>query len=190
MLWNRKFYCCYSYTCTCNHYFSPSTGSSGQTVAINGSGFTGASAVNFNGISATFSVINDGLINATIPAGSTTGLISVVTPCGTANSLSNFSGNGVFTFPGSALGNSYYIIVKHRNSLETWSGSAIPFPSTSNSFDFTTLVTQAFGGNQVQVSTGKWAIRSGDVNQDGAINTSDYSFQPIILLWKIILNSI
>ena len=213
--------------------FSPSTGSSGQTVAINGSGFTGASAVNFNGISATFSVINDGLINATIPAGSTTGLISVVTPCGTANSLSNFSseitlnlkvyiegfysavntmraplggsncdtievrlassaspytimytvkgiintsGNGVFTFPGSALGNSYYIIVKHRNSLETWSGSAIPFPSTSNSFDFTTLVSQAFGGNQVQVSTGKWAIRSGDVNQDGAINTADFSF--------------
>ena len=32
----------------------------------------------------------------------------------------NLSGLGVFTFPGAVIGSSYYIVVRHRNSLETW----------------------------------------------------------------------
>jgi subtilisin-like proprotein convertase family protein len=72
--------------------FAPSTGTAGQTVTINGSGFTGATAVTFNGINATsFTVVNASQITAVVPAGSTTGLISVITPCGTANSASNFT---------------------------------------------------------------------------------------------------
>lgn len=98
----------------------------------------------------------------------------------------NTSGNGVFKFPGSVMGNSYYIVVRHRNSLETWSGIAIPLPSSTNSFDFTTLATQAFGGNLIQMSTGKWAIRSGDINQDGAINSTDYnSLQSSLNLFSV-----
>ena len=214
--------------------FSPSTGTTGQTVTINGSGFTGVTAVTFNGINATsFTVVNAGQITAIVPAGSTTGLISVVTPCGTANSATNFtseitlnlklfiegfysavntmrspllssncdsidvrlcsavspysilyttkdafntSGNGVFKFPGAALGSSYYIVLKHRNSLETWSASPVSFATTTVSYDFTTAANKAFGSNQIEMSAGVWAIRSGDVNQDGSINHTDFTF--------------
>lgn len=59
--------------------FSPTTGSAGTLVAISGSGFTNATAVDFNGTAASsFNVVTDGLITATVPAGATTGVIDVV----------------------------------------------------------------------------------------------------------------
>jgi len=50
---------------------SPSSGptSGGNSVNITGSGFTGATNVNFGGVGASFSVNNDGSITATAPAG-------------------------------------------------------------------------------------------------------------------------
>ncbi|UPT71107.1 MAG: T9SS type B sorting domain-containing protein [Flavobacterium sp. JAD_PAG50586_2] len=63
--------------------FSPTSGPQNTLVTINGSGFqagSGTSAVNFNGIPATsFTVVSDTLIKAYIPAGNTSGNISVVT---------------------------------------------------------------------------------------------------------------
>lgn len=44
-------------------------GGGGQTIVITGSHFTGASSVTFGGNSASFSVISDTTINATLPAG-------------------------------------------------------------------------------------------------------------------------
>jgi hypothetical protein len=71
--------------------FSPTGGAVGVTVTINGSNFTGATAVTFNGASATFTVNTSIKITATVPAGATTGLIRVMTPAGTATSASNFT---------------------------------------------------------------------------------------------------
>jgi subtilisin-like proprotein convertase family protein len=70
--------------------FAPTTGSPGATVTINGSGFTGATAVSFNGTPASFVVTNDNQVSATVPGGATTGQISVTSPCGTSFSASNF----------------------------------------------------------------------------------------------------
>jgi hypothetical protein len=74
---------------------SPSTGGPGMNVVISGSGFTGATSVKFNGVSASFTVDNAGQITATVPVGASTGLISVTSACGTGNSPVNFIFNGL-----------------------------------------------------------------------------------------------
>jgi len=70
---------------------TPSSGSVGDQVVIAGSGFTGATQVRFNGVDATFSVDSDAQITAVVPAGATSGFITVTTPNGTAQSGSTFT---------------------------------------------------------------------------------------------------
>jgi hypothetical protein len=74
--------------------FSPAGGPPGTSVTIDGSGFTGATDVRFNGTSVgsgNFTVNSGALITATVPSAATTGPISVVTPGGTATSSSSFT---------------------------------------------------------------------------------------------------
>jgi hypothetical protein len=71
--------------------FSPTSGPVGTTVTINGTNFTGATSVKFNGVTATFIVNSATKITATVPTGATTGRISVTTPGGTATSTSDFT---------------------------------------------------------------------------------------------------
>lgn len=66
------------------------TGKVGKTVEILGQGFTGATKVSFNGTAATFTVSSDTYLTATVPAGATTGLVSVTTPGGTLKSNRKF----------------------------------------------------------------------------------------------------
>lgn len=68
--------------------FTPASGTIGTTVTITGTGFTGATRVAFNRVAASFSVDSDTQITATVPAGATTGTISVTTPSGTGWSFS------------------------------------------------------------------------------------------------------
>lgn len=84
------------------------------------------------------------------------------------------NGNAVCLFTPARSGN-YYLVVKHRNSIETWSASPVAISLTS-SYDFTNFPNKAFGGNMYEVETGVWSIFSGDINQDGNIDNSDYSF--------------
>jgi len=61
-----------------NPTFTPGCGATGTTVTLTGDGFTGAMAVTFNGVRAkSFSVQNATTIRATVPAGATSGLITV-----------------------------------------------------------------------------------------------------------------
>src|SRR5436190_2076172 len=66
--------------------FTPGSGPVGASVTINGTNFTGASAVLFNGTSSSFTVGSATAITATVPAGATSGPISVTTSDGTASS--------------------------------------------------------------------------------------------------------
>ena len=61
-------------------------GSVGQSIGIFGQGFTKATAVAFNGKSATFDVISDTYLTATIPTGATKGYVTVTMPSGTLKS--------------------------------------------------------------------------------------------------------
>ncbi|MEA2453530.1 MAG: hypothetical protein QOG04_2240 [Actinomycetota bacterium] len=71
--------------------FTPSSGPKGTSVQINGTNFTGATAVTFNGATATFTVNNSGRITATVPTNASTGKIVVTTPNGSATSATDFT---------------------------------------------------------------------------------------------------
>jgi len=71
--------------------FSPAIGTPGTTVVIDGSNFTGATAVRFNGVNAaSFSAISPTQIRAVAPANATTGPVSITTPRGTGTSAQVF----------------------------------------------------------------------------------------------------
>jgi len=53
------------------------SGKVGNTIEILGQGLTGASKVLFHGVSATFSVVSDTYLTAVVPAGATTGSVTV-----------------------------------------------------------------------------------------------------------------
>ena len=72
------------------------------------------------------------------------------------------------------MGQSYYIVLRHRNSIETWSANPILLSNNTN-YDFSLSASQAYGSNQVQVGSGFWAIYSGDINQDGVVDGLDYN---------------
>jgi len=61
-------------------------GKVGQTGGILGQGFTGTTSVMLNGTPASFTVKSDTFIEATVPAGATTGYVTVTTPSGTLTS--------------------------------------------------------------------------------------------------------
>lgn len=73
--------------------FSQASGPVGTQVTIFGHDFTGATAVRFNGTSATFNNVTFTQLTATVPSGATTGPISVTIPDGTGTSA------GIFYLP-------------------------------------------------------------------------------------------
>jgi hypothetical protein len=72
--------------------FTPSSGPVGTGVDIQGTNFTGATRVTFNGASDSSFAVNSATdITAHVPAGATTGPITVTTPSGTATSPDSFT---------------------------------------------------------------------------------------------------
>jgi uncharacterized repeat protein (TIGR03803 family) len=62
----------------------------GQTGGILGQGFKGTTSVALNGVPATFTVVADTFIRATVPPGATSGYVPVTTPSGTLTSNKPF----------------------------------------------------------------------------------------------------
>ncbi|NVO20404.1 MAG: hypothetical protein HXX13_11925 [Bacteroidetes bacterium] len=78
----------------------------------------------------------------------------------------------VSTVP-STLSGSYYIVIKHRNSIETWSAAPVSFSGTGSvSYDFSSSAAQAFGSNLKSIGA-YYAVYGGDSNQDGIVDGSD-----------------
>ncbi len=72
--------------------FSPTSGPVGTSVDVQGTNFTGATQVTFNGTADTSFVVNSSTdITAHVPTGATTGSIAVTTPSGTGTSSSSFT---------------------------------------------------------------------------------------------------
>ena len=82
------------------------------------------------------------------------------------------SANLLFT---TAAGGNYYIVIAHRNHLETWSRLPQTFtPGTPVNYDFTTDSAKAYGLNMKKVGSA-WVLYGGDPNQDGSIDALDIS---------------
>jgi Right handed beta helix region len=67
-----------------------------------------------------------------------------------------------------------FVVIKHRTHLAVMSAAAVSLPNASTVYDFTTGLTQYFGGDAKSVSGGKFAMYGGDTNQDGLIDGSDF----------------
>jgi len=70
--------------------FRPAGRPVGDVVEILGQGFTGTTGVSFNGTPATFTVQSDTYLTATVPAGASTGFVTVATDSGTLKSDKKF----------------------------------------------------------------------------------------------------
>ncbi|MEI6696584.1 MAG: LamG-like jellyroll fold domain-containing protein, partial [Bacteroidota bacterium] len=115
--------------------FSPAIGSVGTLITINGTNFTGATAVSIGGTAAaSFTVLNSNIITAVVGSG-TMGVISVSTPGGSATS----SGSFTYLFPntGNALalnGSSQYVSVADNNALNLTNNFTVEAWIKPNSF--------------------------------------------------------
>jgi len=58
-------------------------------------------------------------------------------PACTRKAILRNDGSATFYFPSDVLGGSYYVVLRHRNSLETWSKNPWVFDRTVMSIDFT-----------------------------------------------------
>lgn len=85
------------------------------------------------------------------------------------------NGIGTVSFPQPALGQNWYVVVNHRNSLQTWSLTTFGYNDPDTIYDFSNSASKAFGNNQIQVNTGVFAIHGGDINQDGFLNQLDFA---------------
>jgi Leucine-rich repeat (LRR) protein len=74
----------------------------------------------------------------------------------------------------SAPSGSFYIVVKNRNFIETWTATSQTIGATPLVYDFTTSVSKAYGSNMKLLENGVYGLYSGDINQDGFIEGSDY----------------
>ncbi|MBK9402908.1 MAG: FG-GAP repeat protein [Ignavibacteria bacterium] len=88
--------------------------------------------------------------------------------------IDSISLSNTFTFNNTANG-TYYLVVKHFNSIETWSkagGETLTSNGSIYNYDFSTAFSQAYGNNLKKKGT-KYCMFSGDVNQDGIIDAAD-----------------
>ena len=105
-------------------------------------------------------------------------LKNITTPFATIDSgkiVLDSLGQGTIKLSNTTRNGTYYVVVRHRNALETWSTSGgLLFDKSINIYDFTTAITQAYGNNLILKGT-KYCIISGDVDQDGSIGALDRS---------------
>ena len=93
--------------------------------------------------------------------------------------IATLNRNGTLTcsFNGSVTNTPYYIVIHHRNSVVTW--SSVPVVMIPNAtYDFSAMPSNAFGNNQVDVSTNGsiWAFYTGDINQDENVDLLDLAY--------------
>ena len=70
----------------------------------------------------------------------------------------------------------YYVVLKHRNSIETWSKPKQLFNDVIPQYRFVDSLSQAYGSNLKLLTVNPYPLYgfySGDVNQDGTIDLTD-----------------
>ena len=76
--------------------------------------------------------------------------------------------------PAVVANNFYYLKLNHRNSIETWSAAPVML-ATTTAYSFSSSITQAYNSNEATTFDALYAaIYTGDINQDGAVDGSDF----------------
>jgi hypothetical protein len=68
----------------------------------------------------------------------------------------------------------YYIAIRHRNSIQTWSTNPVDCTVSTPLYDFASAANMAMGDNQALLQTGIWGLFTGDINQDDYIDGNDF----------------
>jgi len=102
--------------------------------------------------------------------------LSASAPTYSTKAILHADGTASMSLSISELGNSYYLAIKHRSSIETWSAAPISITYPTN-YDFTTGTARAYSDginpSLKNMGSGLYAIYGGDVNQDGTVDGSD-----------------
>jgi len=86
----------------------------------------------------------------------------------------------------SAWSGSYYLTIKHRNSIEITSSLPVDFSGSTITYDFASDPANTYGDNLKLMGEGVYGIYVGDVNQDGIIDLDDLvSMDPDIIIGNI-----
>jgi len=80
-------------------------------------------------------------------------------------------GTATCIFP--PLMGAYYIGIKNRNTLHTWSSNPVVLGQAAASYDFSTSSAMVYGGNAIEMEPGIWALYVGDVNDDENVDLFD-----------------
>ncbi len=96
-----------------------------------------------------------------------------VAPFSIAASIKTMLGSDGTAICNFQIAGSYYLVVTHRNGLQTWSANPVVLSALPLLYDFSTAAAQAYGSNQADVGNGVFAIFSGDINQDENIDLLD-----------------
>lgn len=102
---------------------------------------------------------------------------SPYTKVDSASAIISSAGNGLLSFESGVVQDNtqYYLVVSHRNSINTWSNLPQKFVNSNLIFDFRNSIVKAFGNNQILVDTSptNFAFFGGDSNKDGVVDAAD-----------------
>lgn len=88
--------------------------------------------------------------------------------------VADYGKNGV-DMPNVVIGAAYYVVLRHRNHLAVRSANSIILPN-ENALDLTQSNAVAGGAAQMAlVSSGRYALLSGDFSGNGVISVADYN---------------
>ena len=85
-------------------------------------------------------------------------------------------GNTSCTFSRLVESGSYWIVVRHRNTIQSWSANPVTFYSDIPvAYDFSLSASKTFGNNATDVfGENIWSQYTGDLNQDEFIDIFDF----------------
>ncbi len=89
------------------------------------------------------------------------------------NGVLSTSGQATFYFPLATASQSYWLVVKHRSSIETWTAAPVTL-SANGSYDFSQAAASSYGSNIASLGGGYFGLFSGDMNRDGFVDAFDF----------------
>lgn len=72
----------------------------------------------------------------------------------------------------STFSGDYFIVINHRNSIESWSAVPLSFNTGTIFYNFSDAASKTYGSNAIFKGS-RYCIFGGDVNQDGTLDTGD-----------------
>jgi hypothetical protein len=119
--------------------WTPEFGSTGTSVTISGTAFTGATKVTFDGVAASVGSVSYSSLTTSVPSGAKTGTLAVTTSSGTGTSVETFSVGTVFNVTtygavGNGTGDNTAAFAAAIAAAQTAGGGIVSVPAGTYTF--------------------------------------------------------